>query len=32
MTKLEALENEARQKRLGIWSSAAGKVAETPTR
>jgi len=30
--RLQALENEARQKRLGIWSSAAGKVAETPTR
>jgi len=30
--KLEQLEREARQKRLGIWGSAAKKVSETQTR
>ena len=30
--KLEQLEREARQKRLGIWGSAARKVSETQTR
>jgi endonuclease YncB( thermonuclease family) len=30
--KLQALESEARQKRLGIWGSTAGKNPETQTR
>jgi hypothetical protein len=30
--RLEQLEREARQKRLGIWSSAAEKVSETQSR
>ncbi len=30
--KLEQLEREARQKRLGIWGSAAKKISETQTR
>jgi endonuclease YncB( thermonuclease family) len=30
--RLHALENEARQKRLGIWASSAEKISETQTR
>ena len=30
--RLRALENEARQKRLGIWASSTEKVSETRTR
>jgi endonuclease YncB( thermonuclease family) len=30
--RLQALENEARQKRLGMWASSAEKVLETQTR
>jgi endonuclease YncB( thermonuclease family) len=30
--RLRALENEAREKRLGIWASSAKKVSETQTR
>ena len=30
--RLQALENEARQKQLGIWASSAEKISETQTR
>ena len=30
--KLERLEREARQKRLGIWASSTAKITETPVR
>jgi endonuclease YncB( thermonuclease family) len=30
--RLQALESEARQKRLGIWASSAAKISEAQTR